>query len=131
MENIQRGIYKVQHFLAFRNTLAQHKVRLVSFHMEGKALTWFQELEELGQIGDWDALSTDLLASFGPSGYDDSVETLSRLRQYGIVGKYKDQFESLLGLFIRSDPNRELVFLPDLKPSNSEKLNFLFPPLPD
>lgn len=32
-------IYKIQHFLAFHNTLPQHKVKLASFHMDGKAVT--------------------------------------------------------------------------------------------
>lgn len=63
--------------------------------MGGKALTWFQGLEESSQIGDWDSLTRALLARFSPGGYDDPVETLPHLRQCGIVEEYKDQFESL------------------------------------
>lgn len=35
-------IYKVNCFFAFHNALPQHRLRLASFHMEGKAIVWFQ-----------------------------------------------------------------------------------------
>lgn len=45
-------IYNVYQFFTFHNTRPQHRIRLDSFHMEGKALLWFQDLEESGQLTD-------------------------------------------------------------------------------
>lgn len=44
------GVYKVHQFFSFHNTLLQNKLRLVSFHMKGKTLIWFQNLKKSGQI---------------------------------------------------------------------------------
>ncbi|KAF5481388.1 hypothetical protein F2P56_002043 [Juglans regia] len=88
-------IYKVHQFFSFHNTLPQQRLRLTSFHMEGKALTWFQNLEESGQLTDWESFLKALLVHFGPNAYDDPMESLTRLRQMGSVEEYKDKFESL------------------------------------
>lgn len=40
-ENLACWIYKVHRFFAFHITLPQHRIRLASFHTEGKALIWF------------------------------------------------------------------------------------------
>lgn len=37
-------IYKVHQLFNFYNTLSQHQLSLASFHKEGKALIWFQDL---------------------------------------------------------------------------------------
>jgi TolA-binding protein len=41
-------VYKANQFFNFHNNLAQHRLFIASFHMEGKAITWYQELEEIG-----------------------------------------------------------------------------------
>lgn len=45
-------LFKISQFVAFHNTLPQHRLTLVSFNMKGKALTWFQDLDELGVLVD-------------------------------------------------------------------------------
>lgn len=47
-EDLVGWLYKVNHFVALHNTLPHHHIQLVSFHMKGKTLIWFQRLEELG-----------------------------------------------------------------------------------
>lgn len=34
-------LHKVQQFFSFNNILPQHKLKLASFHMDGKALVYF------------------------------------------------------------------------------------------
>ncbi|KAF5470266.1 hypothetical protein F2P56_010790, partial [Juglans regia] len=88
-------LYKANHFFNFYNTLPQHKLRLASFHMEGQALIWFQDLEESGGLDNWEGFTQALLTRFGPSSYDDPIELLTRLKQVGTVEEYKSKFEAL------------------------------------
>lgn len=86
-------IYRANQFFNYHNTQNQRKVLLASFHMEGRALVWFQDLEESGALTSWDALVKAMLTRFGPNAYDDPMEALTRLRQTTTVENYKSQFE--------------------------------------
>ena len=66
-----------------------------SFHMDGEALVWFQEGEDAGVFGNWEALVQALLIRFGSIAYDDPMEALTRLRQTSTVALYKGEFEIL------------------------------------
>lgn len=76
-------LFKVHHFFTFHNTLPQHCIRLASFHMEGQAVVWFQDMEELGQLTYWDAFVKAMLVIFGPNGDDNPIKALTSLRQTG------------------------------------------------
>lgn len=88
-------LYKVNPFFTFYNTLQQHRMRLVSFHIEGKALVWFQDLDESRGLTSWEEFVEALLVRFGPSSYNDPMEQLTRLRQVGTVEEYKANYEIL------------------------------------
>lgn len=60
---------------------------MASFHMEGEALIWFQDVEELGQFPTWEAFLQALLICFDPT-YDDPMESLMRLCQVSTVAEY-------------------------------------------
>lgn len=94
-ENPNAWLYKVNQFFSFHNTLPQHRLCLISFHMKGKALTWFQNLDESSLLGDWDTYVKALLLRFGPNYYDDPMEALTLLHQTEIVKAYKTPFENL------------------------------------
>ncbi|KAF5466832.1 hypothetical protein F2P56_016722, partial [Juglans regia] len=94
-DNPHGWLFKVNHFFTYHNTLPQHKLRLVSLHMEGKALVWFQDLEESGTINSWEAFVKALVIRFGPTTYDDPMEQLAKLSQKGSVDDYKTEFEAL------------------------------------
>ena len=64
-------------------------------HMEGEALVWFQEGEDAGVFGTWEALVQAMLIQFGSTAYDDPMEALTRLRQTSTVALYKGEFEAL------------------------------------
>lgn len=43
-------LYKARQFFSFYHTQPQDKLLLASYYMEGKALVWFQELENFGTL---------------------------------------------------------------------------------
>ncbi|KAF5480102.1 hypothetical protein F2P56_000872 [Juglans regia] len=92
-EDPHAWLYKVKQFFTFHNTLPEHRLRLVSFHMVGKALIWFQGLDESGLLGEWEEFVNALLIRFGPCSLEDPLEQLIRLRQEGTVEEYKSEFE--------------------------------------
>lgn len=94
-EDPTRWLYKANYFFKFYNTLPQHKLRLTSFHTESQALIWFQDLEESRNLVHWEGFTQALLTRFGPSSYDDPMESLTHLRQLGSVEDYKCKFEAL------------------------------------
>lgn len=49
----------------------------------------------MGVFTDCDSFVRALLVRFGPSAYDDPMESLTRLCQTGIVDEYKANFENL------------------------------------
>lgn len=84
-------------------TNSLHTIKLIqiigffldSFHMEGKALVWFQDLEASGTITSWDGFVQALQTRFGPTSYEDPVEALTHLRQTSIIEHYNSQFDHL------------------------------------
>jgi hypothetical protein len=86
-------IYKANKFFHAHKTSYSQKLLLTSIHMEGKALVWFQDMEFSG-IYNWHVLTQALLERFGPSGYDDPMEALSKLKQIITVNDYKERFEA-------------------------------------
>ena len=49
-------IYKVNQYFRYYKIPESEKLMMASFHMEGEALVWFQEGEEAGVFGNWEAL---------------------------------------------------------------------------
>lgn len=47
-------MYKMNHFFSYHNNPIQ-RLSVVSIHIESKILIWFQNLEELGMLTNWDA----------------------------------------------------------------------------
>lgn len=43
-------LYRANQFFNYNQTLPHHKILIASFHMEGKTLIWFQEVENSGTI---------------------------------------------------------------------------------
>lgn len=53
-DNPMVWVYRVNQFFACHQTNPHHRVMLASFHMEGKTLVWFQDLEASGTITSWE-----------------------------------------------------------------------------
>ncbi|KAF5450138.1 hypothetical protein F2P56_030513 [Juglans regia] len=63
--------------------------------MDGEALIWYQEALDTAQFVSWETLMRAMLVRFGPTAYDDPMETLTRLKQVITVATYKASFEAL------------------------------------
>jgi hypothetical protein len=73
-------------------------------------------MELSGSLYNCHALTQALLERFGPSGYDDPMEALSKLKQTIIVDDYNERFEALSNRVRGVDNhNRVSYFLGGLK----------------
>lgn len=100
-----RPVYDIDPFKVNPNTLISCRVHVglsghvkidspTSFYMEGEALVWFQDDDEVGQFPTWDDFLQALLVQFGPA-YDDPMESLMKLHQSSSVAEYTTPFKSL------------------------------------
>ena len=88
-------ILKSQQFFNYFGTLEEQKLEIVSFHMEGKALTWYYWLKESSPVATWEEFKEAIRIRFGPSAYEDPVGAFTKLRQTGSVEEYQSAFEIL------------------------------------
>jgi len=75
--------YKATQFFEYYAMANQQKFNLAAFHMEGKALIWFQELRSTNKLNSWIEFLKAIRIRFGKGSYDDPMETLSKLHQIG------------------------------------------------
>jgi hypothetical protein len=68
--------------------------QFLSFHMEGKALLWFQELKAKKCVCMWEEFVRAIQVRFGKIFYDDSMETLTKPKQICLLEDYKTQFDT-------------------------------------
>ena len=94
-DNPSGWIYRANQFFNYHQTNPLHRILLASFHMEGKALVWFQDIEAAGGLNSWEGFVRALQTRFRGSPYDDPMEALIRLKQTTTVEEYKGQFEAL------------------------------------
>ena len=76
-ENPSGWVCKAHQFFQLYGTPPNQKILLASYHMEEKALIWFQEAEEASQFTSWEAFMRSLHVRFGTLAYDDPMETLT------------------------------------------------------
>jgi hypothetical protein len=109
-------IYKANKFFYYHRTPYNMRLILASIHMEGKALVWYQDMEMSSYLPNWTILAQALMQRFGPSAYDDPMESLARLRQLSSVDEYKERFKAFSNR-VRGcdDMNKLSCFLGGLK----------------
>ncbi|KAL9440941.1 hypothetical protein AB3S75_019589 [Citrus x aurantiifolia] len=95
-ENPIGRIYKCDRFFNINGIVQEQKVEMVSIHLEGHALKWFQGYEVGHENINWESFSTYVVARFSPSAYDRPVGQLTKLKQTTIVKAYQEQFEALM-----------------------------------
>lgn len=88
-------ILKAKKFLEYFNTPEDQKIQIAFFHIEGKALSWFSWLRDSGTIGWWEDFTAALRVRFGPSTFEDPIETFTKLRQTSMVEECQTKFEIL------------------------------------
>ncbi|KAF5475612.1 hypothetical protein F2P56_007404, partial [Juglans regia] len=121
-------VFKVHHYFSFYQTPNAQKLLMASYHMEGEALTWYQDAIDTGQFTDWPTFTEALQLRFGSTAYDDPMESLTRLKQHSTVAVYKAQFESLSNRLKGLSDNHKLsCFLSGLKDDIRLPLRLLKP----
>lgn len=92
------------------------RLSISAFHMDGKALVWFQELKASNEVSSWTDFVLVIQIRFGQGPYDDPMEALSKLKQEGSLEEYKNQFD-ILALKVHRLPDEHKLncFLGGLK----------------
>lgn len=88
-------VLKAQQFFAYGQIAENQRVPIAYFHMEGKALQWYNWLMESGSVRSWEEFVVALKVRFAPSAYEDPVGAFTKLQQNSIVDEYQSQFEVL------------------------------------
>ena len=78
-------------FACYYEIPEEEKILNASYHLDDEALVWFQDCER--SLDSWETFVRAIQVRFGPSSYDDPMETLTKLRHTTIVFAYKSQFE--------------------------------------
>ncbi|XP_077217843.1 uncharacterized protein LOC143852342 [Tasmannia lanceolata] len=88
-------IFKAERFFEYHNTADDQRLMISSFHMDGKALQWFQWMHRNDQFTNWPVFTKALEIRFGPSEFEDHQGTLAKLLQKYSVFDYQSDFEAL------------------------------------
>ena len=94
-ENPADWFYKAKQYFNIYETYDDDRISMASFHLEGEALIWFQDVKGTPQVNTWDSFFKSCMTRFGLTTYDDPMEVMTRLRQTSIMALYKAQFEAL------------------------------------
>ena len=86
---------KLNNTLISKALLQTQQVQLASFHLEGIALQWHRWLTKFEGPKTWTEFTKAILVHFGPTDYEDSSETLTRLKKISSVATYQEVFEKL------------------------------------
>lgn len=68
-------------------------MKIVSFHMEGKAAAWFQWMKANHLLSTW---PVSVRHKFGSFLYEDPQGTLSKLTQTASVAEFQSEFENFM-----------------------------------
>ncbi|MCI37413.1 hypothetical protein A2U01_0058637, partial [Trifolium medium] len=77
-------------------TPAASRLQIVSFHLDGRAATWFQWAMHNNLLSSWPTFLEGIHTRFGPTAYEDVEGELSKLSQTGSVAEFQAQFEDLM-----------------------------------
>lgn len=88
-------IYKADHYFDFFNIEDSKKMKMASFHLEGEPLQWFQWTNCIVKYLKWDDFTKALCQEFGSFEFEDSAESLVKLRQTSLLRDYILEFRRL------------------------------------
>jgi len=123
-------VLKAQQLFSYGQIAESQKVPISAFHMEGRALQWYNWLMESAPVANWEEFVVALKTRFAPSTYDDPVGAFTKLLQSSTVEDYQYQFEVLsnkipgltkgfkVSSFISGLKEEVKIMVTMLKPSN-------------
>ncbi|KAL8091541.1 hypothetical protein AgCh_033970 [Apium graveolens] len=88
--------FRIEEFFDFHGTEDSLRLRIVSFHLEGRASAWYQWMKVNNLLTSWKEFLQNLKLRFGASMYDDHEGNLSKLTQKTSVADYQSEFEDLM-----------------------------------
>lgn len=96
---LRSGLAKFHNSFDYNGIVEAQKVALASFHLEGKAIQWWQWLykayKEKRRMITLTDFEEELWARFGPTECEDFDEAISSVRQVGTLRDYQQKFERL------------------------------------
>lgn len=129
MEPTHTGwVFRIEEFFDFHNTPDHIRLRIVSFHMEGRAASWFQWAKANHLLSSWPEFIDGLLQCFGTSLYEDHHGALSKLTQTSTVAEFQTQFEEIMNR-VSGVPENLLIsfFLSGLRPDVRREMSIVKP----
>ena len=93
-------IFRIEEFFDFHGIPDHLRLRIVSFHKEGRAVAWFQWMKANSLVTTWQAFLDNLKHRFGVSMYEDHQGNLSKLIQTSSVTDFQSAFEDLMNKVI-------------------------------
>ena len=86
----------MEEFFEFHGTPEHQCLRIVSFHMEGRAAGWYQWMKSNNLLTTWREFLANLKYRFATTLYDDPQGELSKLTQTTTVAEFQSAFEELM-----------------------------------
>ncbi|XP_052204119.1 uncharacterized protein LOC127809399 [Diospyros lotus] len=112
---------RANQFFKSQDITSQEKVDYAAYFLEGEANHWWQWLsrtyESQGKTIRWKDFEQEIRTRFGPTGYMDYDEALSKMQQTGSLRDYQKEFEKV-ATQVRDWPEKALIgaFVGGLKP---------------
>ncbi|KAH9678818.1 hypothetical protein KPL71_025874 [Citrus sinensis] len=88
--------FRINEFFDLHGTLDNLRLRIASFHMEGRAAAWYQWMKANNLLTTWRSFLVSLKSRFGASMYEDHQGNLSKLTQTSTVADFQSAFEDLM-----------------------------------
>ncbi|GKE69849.1 ty3-gypsy retrotransposon protein, partial [Tanacetum coccineum] len=82
-------IFSITDYFSLLVTLADQRLRIMGFNLEGDAAEWFRWMTHNTLITTWEDFVKSVQNHFGPCKYEDPQGALSKLLQTGTVAQYK------------------------------------------
>ncbi|KAH9703219.1 hypothetical protein KPL70_011043 [Citrus sinensis] len=88
--------FRINEYFDFHGTSEALRLRIVSFHLEGRASAWYQWMKANDLLTSWKDFLQNLKFRFGASLYEDHQGNLSKLTQKSSVAEFQTEFEDLM-----------------------------------
>ena len=94
-------IFRIEEFFDFHGTPESLCLRIFSFHMEGRASSWYQWMKVNVLLTTWKKFLLILKHRFRSSLYENHEGNLSKLSQTSTVSKYQYAYEDLMNKVVK------------------------------
>ncbi|KAH6770906.1 hypothetical protein C2S52_015709 [Perilla frutescens var. hirtella] len=97
-------IFKIEEYFAYQQISGDQRLQIVSFHLDDKALAWFQWLKTNNLLSTWSEFIQKVKFRFGSSHFEDPEGKLAKLLQQRTIESGDGNVRVPLDLFIYLRP---------------------------